>query len=122
MIIGHPGGFILTNPPYYLLTTNALLKDTTQYLSAIPGSISSFHFNITEPGAKFDSVKDLLNTIPAELFNENHASIGKLFPDVGYEYIQASINGVLYQWNFLPDQSSSSPEIQQFVSKLNSNF
>ena len=122
MIIGHNGGFVAINPPYYLLTTSALLKDTTQYSGTIPDDVSKFHFNIVEPTAQYDSVKYLLNAIPSELFSENHADIGKMFPDVGYEDVRVSVNGVLYQWTFQSDQSASSQQIQQFVHTLNSDF
>ena len=122
MIIGHNGGFVAINPPYYLLTTTALLKDTTQYYGAIPDDVSKFHFNITAPAAQYDSVKYLLNDIPSELFNENHADIGSIFPDFGYEDVRTSVNGVLYQWSFQGDQSASSHQIQQFITTLNSDF
>lgn len=123
MIIGYPGGYVYKEPPYYLLTTSELLKDTSELATSALSTISDYHFNVTAPVTKYDSVKDLLNTIPTELFSKKNASIGTGFmPDMGHYYVMASINGVLYQWTFFPDQSSSSPEVQQFVNRLNLNF
>lgn len=122
MIIGHNGGFVTINEPYYLLTTSQLLKDTTQYWGKVPDDISKFHFNVVESSAKYDSVKSILNVIPNELFGVNHASIGSTFPDVGYEDVRTSANGVLYQWYFQSDQSNSSAQIRQFINTIYSDF
>ena len=123
MIIGHDGGFVATNAPYYMITTSGLKQDTTQYpYGQVPTNTTGFNFNYSLPAARYDTVKDLLNSIPHELFGKNGADIGTACPDFGYEDIRASINGVYYHWTFECDISSSSAEVKAFINRIYADF
>lgn len=123
MIIGHDGGFVAMNAPYYMITTSGLKEDTTRYpYGQVPANTNGFNFNYNLPSARYDTVKDLLNSIPPELLSKNNADIGSPCPDFGYEDVRASINGVLYKWKFECNQSSSSTEVQAFITRINTDF
>ncbi len=123
LIIGHEGGFVAFVSNYYLLTNSGLSKDTSHYdYGKAPSNLRDFRFNYHLPSAQFDTVKGLLTAIPSELLGRNNADIGGYCPDYGYEDVRASINGVMYQWKFECDQSTSSAEVQEFVRKINADF
>ena len=124
MIIGHMGGFVPYTSPFYKLTSSQLWEDTTKYdyTHPLPADFANLNFNYQLSSSKFDSVKDLLSSIPAELFGRNNTHIGGLFPDVGYTDVRASVNGVIYHWGFEADQSTSSTAIQQFVQRIKADY
>ena len=121
LIVGQTGGFI--NPtaptPYYLVADGALREDGTCNADNLPTTYSGFNFNNVLPQARYDSVAaGVLANIPPELLPQSGAGIGKLIPDVGYTDVRVRISGVLYNWHFLPDQSSSDTAVQKFVSAV----
>jgi len=123
LVIGHDGGFVNTNAPYYVITGSGLAEDTTHYpYGQVPANNSGFNFNYNLPTARYDTVKGLLNSIPSELLGRNNTDIGTACPDFGYEDVRASINGVLYQWKFECNQSASSAEVQAFINRINADF
>jgi hypothetical protein len=107
-----------------MLTSDSLAEDTTHYNNAlpVPTDVTKFNFNYLLSSARFDTVKYLLSSIPAELFGNNNADIGAICPDFGYTDVRASVNGVRYKWSFECDVSSSSPAVQQFVKTLRADF
>jgi len=124
LIAGRTGGFIepSANATYYLVSNGALRADNSEAYRSIPTNANNFNFSVVLPASKYDSVKDLITSIPAELFAKNNADIGLLVEDAGYFDVRVSINGVAYKWTFEADQTSSSPAVQQFVQRLNNNF
>ena len=118
MIIGHPGG--LYNPTlatYYLLANGRLMKDTTIPVNAVPDSFNQFNFNLPCTTTLYDSVKDLIATIPAELFSNNYYNYGRAAPVFGYLDVRVWVNGVQYKWYFEENLYSCSAAIQQFATK-----
>ncbi len=111
-------------PPFYKLTANQLLEDSTRYnyTLPVPTDVNKFNFNYTLPAARFDTVKYLLSSIPEELFTQNNADIGMYCPDFGYTDVRASVNGVLYKWSFECNLSNTSIAVQQFVQHLRADF
>jgi hypothetical protein len=97
-------------------------KDVSQWNNVVPDNLSEFNFANVQSAGKYDSVKDLLSSVPPELLNENNASIGGFLPDAGYTDIRTTINGVAYRWTFEADQTASGAAIQQFLSKANVVF
>ena len=123
MIVGHAGGFVAINSPYFLLTGTGLSEDTMQYPYAqVPADLSGFHFTYRLPAARYDTVKAVLTSIPGELLGKSGQDIGLICPDYGYDDVRASINGIVYKWKFECDQSASSAEVQAFVNKVRADF
>ena len=123
LIIGHDGGFVAYVSNYYLITKTGLSKDTTHYdYGKVPTNFRDFKFNYQLPTAQYDTVKDLLTSIPSELLSKNNTDIGGYCPDYGYDDIRASIDGVLYEWKFECDQSGSSAAVQEFFRKIHTDF
>ncbi len=119
MVIGPGGGFRPPQGTFYYLTNSQLIADTTVSIYNPPADISLFNFNDTMPSPKHAAVKDILQSIPSEILGLNHKEIGisNVAADGGYTDIRTKINGILYDWKFHDNQSTSSPEIQQFVAK-----
>lgn len=120
MIIYQAGGFAgAAYPPFYLLTGSSLKADTASGLRPLPVVLSKLNFNYQLPDAKFDLVKNLMASIPAELFDNNNKDFGTMpGNDMTGTVLQAHINGTDYTWSFELDQSSSSPAVVQFYNQL----
>lgn len=119
LIIGSTGGFAgpIAMQDYYLIS-NGQLKKATLGASHVPDDVSKFNFNTTMPTAKYELVKDLPNSIPAELLAGTTVSIGQAWPDAGYMDVRALIKGKSYVWHFEADQSVSSAEVKAFLDKI----
>jgi hypothetical protein len=124
MIIGPGGGFRPPVGTYYYLSPTQLLADTTVYLPAPPTTLSGFSFNTTMPPAKFTAMGSILNEIPSSVLPLNHTEIGvsRVAVDGGYTVVRAKIGSTIYDWKFHDDQSTSSTEIQTFVTKVQKVF
>ena len=125
MIIG-PGGGFRSSPigTYYYLSSSQLLADTTTNIYTPPATLSGFSFNTTMSAAKFTAMGNILNEIPSSVLALNHSEIGisSVAVDGTYTVVRAKIGSNLYDWKFHADQSTSSPEIQAFVAKVEKVF
>jgi hypothetical protein len=122
MIVGWTGGFAGTSVHnYYLISHGEVRKDVAQW-KQVPDDLSKFDFSEVIPVSKYNAVKDIPNSIPAELLNMNNQDIGVAFPDAGFTDIRTTINGVPYRWAFEADISASSPAVQQFVASAQRVF
>jgi hypothetical protein len=124
LIVGWSGGFVPVDAKatYYMVRDSKLWLDTNQVLGAIPQDFSGFNFNRILPADKYNKVADIPMKIPGELFAYNGAHIGRAPVDAGYTDVITFVGGHQYHWYFELDQSSSSLEVQQFVTRLNTDF
>ncbi len=120
VIIGSTGGFAGTSiglTDYYQITGGHVMKDVSVRTHSIPDDNGGFNFNISCP-TKYDSVKDLLISIPTAMLQDSIASYGQSFPDAGYTEVRASINGTYHHWYFQYDQSISPAAIKAYSDKF----
>ncbi len=123
LIIGTAGGFVGgASEPYYFINGTQFKKDTSLKFHTPPSDNNAFNFSIVLPSPAFDSVKGLLQQIPAELISGGSQSIGGIWPDFGYTEVRASINGKQYVWLFQADITKSSQAVQDFEQKVHVVF
>jgi hypothetical protein len=124
LITGSTGGIagLMAMSDYYIINDNQLRKEPRANLTKVPDDDALFSFTVAMPQSKYDSVKELLTNIPAELLDSTFVSIGKSFPDAGYRDVRVLTKDKYYVWHFEVDQSSSSAAVQQYVAKLNALF
>jgi hypothetical protein len=120
LIIGYTGGYAgnIFYADYLLITGTQCIKSSNPAGSRVPEDNSQFLFTKVQPAAKFDSVKNLLHSIPSDLLIRRNASFGFDGNDISGYDVRASINGVLYTWGFGPTPYTVSAETQQFVSEI----
>jgi hypothetical protein len=118
--VGRSGGFTTSDSRtnYYLVNDGQLRKDMTQLNQAPPPDVSGFNFHFMLPDNNYAKVSDLPASIPVELINLNHNTIGSSFPDATYLDVRASINGVIYDWRIEANVDGMHWTIQQFAQRL----
>jgi hypothetical protein len=119
MIVGARGTFAgnYATRDYYLISNGQLWKAAVDGIY-VSGDISKLDFNTVMPATTYQQVKDLSNTIPAELTDTTYARIGVFWADAGWREVKMSKNGKVYEWYFGQDISTASPAVREFVDKV----